>query len=87
MVEVVIKSCCCRYYEALKQPEYADVDPLLARQFIEFFHKLENSLEASESWYDTSANSIGQYWACEGDNLLNWKDRGYKTVFDLLQVT
>lgn len=75
-----------RYNEALKQPEYSDVDPLLARQFIEFFHKFENSIEASDNWYDTSAKSFCQYWICEGDHLLNWKDKGYRTVLDLLQV-
>lgn len=75
-----------RYYKELKKPEYRNVDPLLARQFIEFFHKFENSIEASESWYDTSATSYPQYWICEGDPLLNWKDKGYKTLFDILQV-
>lgn len=75
-----------RYYEELKKPEYADVDSLLAKQFIEFFHKYENSMEGSESWYDTSAKSLPEYWLCDGDHLLNWKDRGYKTLFDILQV-
>lgn len=75
-----------RYFDELKKPEFRDIDPLLAKQFIEFFHKFENSYEASESWYETSAKSLPQYWRCEGDQLLNWKDKGYKTVFDLLQV-
>lgn len=75
-----------RYYEELQAPEYNDVDELLRKQFIEFFHKFENSIEASESWFDTSAGSYPQYWICEGDPLLNWRDQGYKTLFELLQV-
>lgn len=70
----------------MQDPYYDDVNDELRRQFVDFFHKFENSIEASESWYDTSCASLLQYWVCEGDPLLNWKDKGYVTVFDLLQV-
>lgn len=76
-----------RYFEALKSPEYRDVDEQLANQFFDFYHKKENSIEASESWYDTSCRSFPEYWYCEGDQLLNWKERGYCAVFDLLQAS
>lgn len=76
-----------RYSVALAQPEYNDIDEELSKQFFNFIHKYENSHEASDSWYDTSCQGHTQYWICEGDPLLNWKDQGYRTVFDLLQVT
>lgn len=47
---------------------------------------MENSIEASDSWYETSCKNYPQYWICDGDHLLNWKNNGYATVFDLLQV-
>lgn len=75
-----------RYYAALKTPEYNDIDDELATQFFDLFHKKENSIEASDSWYETSCQNFPEYWYCEGDQLLNWKDRGYCTVFELLQV-
>ncbi|KMR05321.1 peroxisomal n -acetyl-spermine spermidine oxidase [Lasius niger] len=46
--------------------------------------KMENSIECSDSWFDISAKRLTEYWECEGDPLLNWKERGYKTLFDLL---
>lgn len=59
-------------------------DATLAVQFLNFFHKYENSYEASDSWFDSSAVGYTQYWDCAGDLLLNWRDRGYQMVFDLL---
>lgn len=60
------------------------LDPTLAAQFLDFFHKYENSFEASDSWFDASAIGYTKYWDCSGDLLLNWRDRGYRMVFDLL---
>lgn len=58
----------------------------MAQQFIDFFHKYENSIEASDTWFDTSAAGYLHYWDCEGDRLLNWKDKGYGTLIDILMV-
>lgn len=49
-------------------------------------HKFDNSIQCSDSWFDVSAKKINNYWTCDGDPVLNWKDRGYKTLFDLLFV-
>lgn len=46
---------------------------------------MANNLDGADSWYETSTDSH-EYEECEGDRLLNWKDKGYTTVFDLLQV-
>lgn len=43
-------------------------------------------MEASDDWYQTSCRSLLEYWQCEGDHLWNWKDKGYHTVLELLQV-
>jgi len=47
---------------------------------------MENSVQSSDTWFDVSAKRLTEYWDCEGDLLLNWKGRGYKTIFDLLLV-
>lgn len=75
-----------KFRTLLETPDYADVDHETAYQFLEFFHKFENSIEASDSWFDTSGPGYLHYWECDGDHLLNWKDRGYKTVLDILMV-
>ena len=76
-----------KYQEALKSPEFSDIDPDTSHQVLDYFHKFENSIEASDSWFDTSANGYLQYWECEGHPLLNWKDKGYKSVIDYITVS
>jgi len=73
-----------KYQQILRRDENKDIDPQIAMQFLEFFHKYENSIEASDTWYDTSAQGFLHYWDCDGDRLLNWKDKGYKTVLNIM---
>ncbi|GAB0098941.1 Amine oxidase [Sergentomyia squamirostris] len=73
-----------KYRELLKDEEYKGIDPIVAEQFLDFFHKYENSIEASDTWFVTSARGYLEYWDCDGDRLLNWRDKGYKTVLSLL---
>lgn len=76
-----------KYQEALRTEQFKDVDANVCQQFLDFFHKYENSIEASDTWFDTSCKGYCEYWDCDGDRLLNWKDKGYRTVFDLLMVS
>jgi monoamine oxidase len=73
-----------KYQEALRTDRFKHITSELAQQFLENFHKFENSIEASDNWFETSANGYLEYHECEGHNLLNWKDKGYKTVFDYI---
>lgn len=62
-----------------------DVKPEWAHEFYDFHHKAMNSLDGAQSWYETSCHPH-DYEECEGDQTLNWKEKGYATVFELLQV-
>lgn len=73
------------YKKALATDEYKEIDAELAREYFNCFHIMANSLDGADSWYETSTNSH-EYEECEGDRILNWKDKGYVTLFDLLQV-
>lgn len=73
------------YNKALATDEYKEIDSELAHEYFNYFHIMANNLDAADSWYETSCNSH-DYEDCEGDRLLNWKDKGFITVFDLLQV-
>lgn len=73
-----------KYTAASNMDEYQSIPSSLRQEFIEFFHKYENSIEASDTWFDTSCAGYVDYWDCNGERLLNWKDKGYGTVFDLL---
>ncbi|XP_058056562.1 uncharacterized protein LOC131207940 [Anopheles bellator] len=73
-----------KFRALLETAEYKDVNGETAYQVLEFFHKFENSIEASDSWFDTSGPGYLHYWECDGDLLLNWRDKGYRTVLEIL---
>lgn len=65
-----------------------DITPEIAKQFLDVFHKWENSIDGSASWYETSAIGHLEYWECEGNILTVWKSGfGYKTILDVLTVS
>ncbi|XP_071629018.1 peroxisomal N(1)-acetyl-spermine/spermidine oxidase-like isoform X2 [Temnothorax longispinosus] len=71
-----------KYYEAL------DKNPFMNRtrvaDYLAWIEKMENVVQFGDTWFDVSAKAMAEYWDCEGDPALNWKDRGYKTILDLL---
>jgi monoamine oxidase len=71
-----------------KSKNLKDIDPETVQQFLEYFQKFDNFTNASDSWSDgpeaTSARGYLEYWQCEGYEILNWKDHGYKTLFDFI---
>lgn len=43
-------------------------------------------LTSADSWRDVSLFNNDRYKIYPGDHIINWKDRGYSKVFDLLTV-
>lgn len=76
-----------KYQEELRSCDYSDIDEETRWQVLDYFHKFENSIEASDNWFITSGNGYLQYWECEGHPLLNWKDKGYKSAIDFITVS
>lgn len=74
-----------RFNEALKIDEFKELTPELAFERYTLFQKVVNSNDGSNSCYELSTNSH-EYEECNGDLAMNWKDKGFVTVFDLLQV-
>lgn len=64
--------------------KFCDIDNELQNQFLDFYHKFKSSFDGFDSWHNVSCDSVIDYRDCVGDQLLNWKDRGYQTIFDLL---
>ncbi|KAK3916648.1 Spermine oxidase [Frankliniella fusca] len=56
----------------------------LSTEFLEWFHHFENSIDGSDSWFETSGSGHTQYKECEGNPVLVWKQGGYSKVLDLL---
>ncbi|XP_051157870.1 uncharacterized protein LOC127279516 [Leptopilina boulardi] len=45
---------------------------------------MQSVWQSSDTWLDISMTSISEYHKSTGDNLINWKDRGYGTILELL---
>ncbi|XP_060654684.1 spermine oxidase-like [Drosophila nasuta] len=73
-----------KFYEMLRLPENADIDQVIADEFFDNYKKFENSVEASDTLEEVSGRGYLNYWECEGDILLNWKDKGYVELLRLL---
>ncbi|KAH8372922.1 hypothetical protein KR009_008134, partial [Drosophila setifemur] len=73
-----------KFYDTLRRPENSDIDAAVAREFFVNYQKFENSVEASDSLEQVSGRGYLDYWECEGDILLNWKDKGYLELLKLL---
>lgn len=56
------------------------------RKFLHHLELFTISLESAENWTDISGAPDDQYRECPGDNMINWKDRGYSTILDILMV-
>lgn len=76
-----------KFKEALRTEDFADIDDETAYQMLDYVHKFQNSIDASDTWFDTSASGYPEYWECEGHPLLNWKDKGYGYVIDFITVS
>lgn len=74
-----------RYRAALKtNTKFKDMNTELANGMFDLLHRLFLTEDARRSWYELSC--FNRFEECEGDDLLSWKDKGYVTVLDLLQV-
>ncbi|KAH8380431.1 hypothetical protein KR009_010676 [Drosophila setifemur] len=71
-----------KYWKELAQ--LPPIDRSIAEEFLEVFHKFESSVEASDHLFEVSGKGHLEYWLCEGELLLNWRDQGYKRFLRLL---
>ena len=68
-------------------PEFFDVDADIKTEFLDLGKKKEEGLDAADSIFEVASSKFDQFWVSEGDFELNWKDKGYNILFDLLTVS
>ncbi|XP_051157745.1 spermine oxidase-like [Leptopilina boulardi] len=51
---------------------------------LHLFNMMEMGNDAADTWWDVSTTSISEYQDSPGDYMVNWKDRGYGTILDIL---
>ncbi|XP_035737167.1 spermine oxidase-like isoform X1 [Vespa mandarinia] len=75
------------YYEQ-KFAEYfkdhPEINTTLQNDLLRFYNLVECSLSASDTWYEPSMKAELEYEMCEGNFSINWKDKGYSTILNIL---
>ena len=61
-------------------------DPILVQSFIEWFERNSHAGGQSDPLKGKSLKGLEESWQCEGEFMLNWKGRGFKTILDVLLV-
>jgi spermine oxidase len=76
-----------QYWNKLKATDYRYIDNDTANEFLGLFERLQSFEDGSENWLDTAASGYNEFYTCDGYDLWNWKDQGYKTLFDFITVS
>ncbi|XP_044738284.1 spermine oxidase-like [Chrysoperla carnea] len=71
-------------YEEKVKTDLKDTDPNLVLYVLDWIYRANSAYHAANSLYDVSTQGIVSYSDNEGDSLINWKGRGYKTILDVL---
>lgn len=58
----------------------------LVKLIEEWFQKFFLCMDPAKSWFDVSTNGVFTYKPCEGNQQLNWRDKGYRTILYILMV-
>ncbi|KAL9890237.1 spermine oxidase-like [Glossina fuscipes fuscipes] len=64
-----------------------NVDQVLAKEMFESWKKSQLSVDSAETLFELASSSKVDYWDCEGDNLLHWKDNGFHSILNILLHT
>ena len=52
----------------------------------EMINLFQMAADAGEHWSKVSARGIYEYLDCKGDHMINWKDKGFDVIIDILMV-
>ncbi|KOC63638.1 putative polyamine oxidase 5 [Habropoda laboriosa] len=63
---------------------FPELNETMQDQLLWLFEMMQTSYDPADSWYDISAREYFEYSLCEGDQVINWKERGYSTILDIL---
>lgn len=78
---------CCRFNEKISESFKNNKEVLIkASRVLDWQRKFILCVDAAPSWFDYTCETSNHYKECEGDLLLHWGDKGYKTIFDILMV-
>ncbi|XP_076240619.1 peroxisomal N(1)-acetyl-spermine/spermidine oxidase [Calliopsis andreniformis] len=64
--------------------QYPEVNETMQEQLLWHLNMRQTSLDPADSWYNISMKQYGEYIMNEGDQAINWKERTYGTILDIL---
>lgn len=67
--------------------KYPTINETLAREFMTLFETITAGTNSADNWYELSMRGLLEYHMRPGSNTVNWKDRGYGTILDVLMVS
>ncbi|CAG9834561.1 unnamed protein product [Diabrotica balteata] len=75
-----------RFNDIINESYKDDISILkLAKYFEDWCHKMSTCNESSKTWYDLSVQgSVAGFIRSEGNQQLNWRNKGYRTILDVL---
>nr|XP_046488644.1 spermine oxidase-like [Neodiprion pinetum] len=64
--------------------KYQTFNETVVKGLIKMFEGLTISTDSADNWNNISAKNFVGYADCPGSEIVNWKDRGYGTILDIL---
>lgn len=75
-----------KFVEMMTEDEFKHVDKHLGQEVLSNFKKRESSYCGCEDLKKISIDGFTKFKDCEGPTWLNWKGKGYKTIFNFVLV-
>lgn len=75
-----------RFKEVFQEFESDAVSSEIKDEFIHWCHQYLNSYDGTDSWFDSSALTLSEFYPCDGYLNVSWKKQGYRTLFSILMV-
>ncbi|EDW79992.1 uncharacterized protein Dwil_GK19228 [Drosophila willistoni] len=72
-----------KYWQEINEQK-PSIDNTLATEFLESFLKYECSVDGCDNLFEVSNRNHKEFIESDGDNLLHWRDKGYRTFLRLL---
>ncbi|XP_052894422.1 spermine oxidase-like [Anopheles moucheti] len=72
------------FYDAVRAGKFAGIDQHTCYQLYQFFVKYHNTYNATDTLHEVSGAGLLEFEDNQDEFLINWKNRGFHTLLDLL---
>ncbi|XP_050076230.1 spermine oxidase-like [Anopheles maculipalpis] len=72
------------FYDAVREGKFAGIDQRTCYQLYQFFVKYHNTYNATDTLHEVSGAGLLEFEDNQDEFLINWKNRGFHTLLDLL---